>query len=561
MIKYPVMTDKSSRVLRAIREVLGAMRAHKPVQQVMELILEKACGIAGAEQGSFVAVDQESEELSVVCTSGDGWTQQRRECRIPVGKGITGTVARTGEKYLCADVEKDPLYFALFEGVRSELAVPIRLESGIWGIINLDGYEQDAFSPEVVESIEIFADLAAEALEFQNELEQHNRLEQHLLRTEKLAALGNILAGVAHEINNPLTAILGHASLLDLKAASPSEEKSIKAIVSESKRVSALVKDLLTFSRKTPAKVKLCSVNEIVEQTCSLVRYEFKVKGQRLNTELPEVTYPVLIDAHHLQQVLLNLIGNAQHALPEGYNEGFVRVRVHRMGEKLMIEVSDNGEGIPADVGEKIFDPFFTTKPVGHGTGLGLSIANSIIEAHGGNLSFQSDVGKGTTFLIELPLAHKKALEDNPELIIREAEAAVANVVAAPPPRPVKGRVLVIDDENLLLNAVVQFLQRQELSIEAAMESERAIALMKAELFDAVVSDIRLPGRDGIELYHEICKQRPEYSRRFIFMSGDLVRDMTRHRVDETGCPCLEKPFSFQQMLETVIRRIQAGKG
>jgi signal transduction histidine kinase/ActR/RegA family two-component response regulator len=535
-----------SPLVHAIQDVVRAVRQKKPVAEVINLILDRACTLANAVHGSFVEIHKETGDLHIVATAGPDWTPEKISCRMRIGEGITGTVARTGTPYLCRDTRQDPLYFPLFDYVRSELAVPVVVGDRIWGIINLDGLSTDSFDEETVATITILADLAAAAISLRQEMEQQQRLQQELLQTEKLASLGKVIAGIAHEINNPLTAILGHASLLGMRRGGLADEKSVQAIVAESQRVASLVKDLLAFSRKKTKGPLICGINDVVNQTCSIIRYEMKLKGTRLDTLLPPTSYPVPIDAQQFQQVLLNLINNAQQAIPDTHPEPLVRVEVERSGEKVITRVIDNGTGIPEDVASRIFDPFFTTKPVGQGTGLGLSIAHTIIDACGGNLSFTSQPGAGTTFQIELPLAHL------PEEVISVPPADPAPTPSAQASNRI--RILVIEDEALLLNALLQFLDGDAFEVDCAVEGTSAMAKLRAASYDVVLSDIRVPGRTGLQIYHDIVHDHPAYLRKFVFMSGDLVRDTTREEVRATGCLCLEKPFPFDLLRETLLQ-------
>jgi signal transduction histidine kinase len=544
--------------IESLHSVLIAIRQKKPIETIMELILEQSCQIAKVTNGGILALNEQTEELKFIATAGPGWTLENKAYTAVVGKGVIGTAAQTQNYYLCRDTSKDAVYIKMFDFVQSELAVPIIVDDKVWGVINIDGIALDAFDDQIVELVCTLAELAATAIGIRQEAERHEVLQQRLLQSEKLAALGQVIAGIAHEINNPLTAILGHACLLEMKAGQPIDPKAIKSIISEAERVAELVKDLLSFSRKSPAKAQIWGVNGILKQACSFIRHQFKTKGCSLIVKLPETSYPILIDRRQLQQALINLISNGLQAIPENRTDGYVRLEVDCINDRVLIRISDNGVGIPDEIRTKVFEPFFTTKKVGQGTGLGLSITHSIIESHGGSISFKSESGVGTTFTLEFPLAEESGVEMK---VISDQEEEQAQVSSAPSEptlyEPQKrenalASILVIDDEQLLLNALAQYLESENFNVECALDADGAFSKINSSEFDFIVSDIRLPGKDGLQLYEEVCRIHPQYKRKFIFMTGDLIRELTRERVMKTRCFCLEKPFSFPILKNTL---------
>lgn len=541
---------KTSHILKAIHDIQIAVRSRKSVHHIMSLILERGCTLANATRGSFCALDENQKEVYIVCNYGPDWTAEKMSFRTKVGEGITGLVASTGKMYICHDVQQDSHYIELFPHVKSEAVFPILVDEKLWGVLNLRSDQKNAFDEETIEAVEIFVELAAAAIGLKEEMIRQERLQQYLMRTEKLAALGNILAGVAHEINNPLTAILGHASLLKMHNSDTPVKISLEAIISESNRVAKLVKDLLGFARKSPVQIEPCNLRDVIEEMCSLVRYQFQVKGRLLITEL-ETVPPILIDPNQFRQILLNLISNAEHALPEDQKGAFVRIQTVLENDLVFIHIVDNGIGVPEDIQDKILEPFFTTKPVGKGTGLGLSIAKTIVETYGGSLTFKSLYKQGTTFSISFPVAQADEIQKVTHNLL-PATQEMSNLVVGRNPK-----VLVIDDEELLLTAVVQYLRNHGFVIEATSNVTEALEKLQKDTFDLILTDIRLPGKDGIEFYDEVCKLLPEYQKRFVFMSGDLIRDVTRELVEKTGCSCLHKPFSFHNLKETLFNQME----
>lgn len=540
----------------AVRDVLTAIRHRKRVDEIVELILDRSCQLCNAVHGSFITLDEANGRLTVTSTHGSDWTLEKQACMLKIGQGITGRVAQTGIPYLCRDVTKDSHYYPLFDYVRSELAVPVIVTDKIWGIINIDGLMPYAFDDNTLATLTVFAELAAFAITLRIELNEQERLQRHLIQSEKLASLGEIIAGIAHEINNPLTSILSNASLLTLNRGGQRDAASIRAILEESRRCAELVRNLLSFSRQEAGDKEIIGINEIISQICSIKKYQLKVNNIRLLTETDPISYPIFVIPAQIQQILLNLVNNAEHAIPPSRLDGMVQLSVKRDGEKIKIRVMDNGGGIAPEVQQYIFDPFFTTKPVGEGTGLGLSIARSIAEAHGGNLSIESSSPAGTIFCLELPLAMspetpKPTAVNDPPLVVANAQAQAtssADATSAP-----AGRAILIDDEPLILEALSDYLEMQNITVTTMQDSRAALDLLRRERFDVIVSDIRMPGMDGLQLYEHARSLDKRYARQFIFMSGDLVRETTKSFVAATGCTCLKKPFTMDALYKNIL--------
>jgi len=526
----------------AIREVLTAIRQRKRVEEILEMVLSYCSETGNAVHGSIVTIDHNSQKLIITSVRGADWTLEKQMCQLGLGEGLTGHVALTGKPYLCSDTRTDPNYYPLFENVLSELVVPIIVEDKVWGLINLNGSEPDAFDESTLSTIALLAELASFAIKLRIDLTEQERLQRHLIQSEKLASLGETIAGIAHEINNPLTSILTNAQLLALHRGGAADDASLNAIVLEAKRTADLVKNLLAFSRKESKKREVIGVNELVKQAVNLKRYQLRVNNVQLIAEPCDVSYPVVVTVQQMQQVLLNLLNNAEQAIGKTDHSGVIRVEGGRRGDMVFITVADNGNGIPAHILPFIFDPFFTTKNLGEGTGLGLSIAHTLIESHGGTISATSEPGN-TVFTIELPVAR------SPGMVSETKETQ-------PLPKPIhskgkrRGRVLVVDDEVSIVDAICEFLDLQNITTDKANDGQEALALLGRNRYDAIISDIRMPGIDGPQLYEKVVAMNPAYSSRFLFMSGDLVRDSTQSFVSSLNCPCLAKPFPLQLLFQ-----------
>jgi signal transduction histidine kinase/CheY-like chemotaxis protein len=535
----------------AIREVLTAIRQRKRVEEILEMVLSYSSELGMAAHGSIVTIDHNEQKLIITSVRGADWTLEKQMCQLGLGEGLTGHVALTGKPYLCPDTRVDPNYYPLFDNVRCELVVPIIVEERVWGLINLDGYEPDNFDEAMLSTVTLMAELASFAIKLRLDLTEQERLQRHLIQSEKLASLGETIAGIAHEINNPLTSILSNAQLLALRRGGPADEASINSIVLEAKRTADLVKNLLAFSRKESKKREVIGVNELIKQAVNLKRYQLKVNNIQLISEPCEISYPVSVTAQQMQQVLLNLLNNAEQAIAKTDRPGVIRVEGGRRGETVYITVTDNGVGIPAHVLPFIFDPFFTTKNLGEGTGLGLSIAHTLIENHGGTISAKSEPGN-TVFTIELPMARSPKMPTD----VKETQPLTVR-----PSTKVKrmSRVLVVDDETAIVDAICEFLDLQNIVTDKANDGGEALQLLSKNRYDAIISDIRMPGVDGPALYERSVAMDPNYKSRFLFMSGDLVRDSTQGFVQSLNCPCLAKPFALQVLYQNLEPLLNGG--
>jgi two-component system NtrC family sensor kinase len=359
-------------------------------------------------------------------------------------------------------------------------------------------------------------------------------LQEQLIQSEKMSAIGQLVSGVAHELNNPLAGIAAFAQLLLAEKRLPAEQRSAaETIYAESRRASRIVQNLLTFARQHKAEKGPTSINQVLDDTLELRSYELRVRGIDLTREYDETLPDTMADAHQFQQVFLNLLTNAEQAMERLARQTHrLTVRTKRAGEDLRIEVEDTGPGIPAKLLERIFNPFFTTKPPGAGTGLGLSISLGIVREHEGRIWAENVAGGGARFVIELPI-----------VAVRASGEYHGSSAAAPPNDRL--RILVVDDEMSVRVALQRYLASRGHDVEATDSGRAALARLSQRTYDAVIVDMRMPDLSGDALYREIEAKDAEHARRIIFTTGDLVREPMRRFLDATGRPCILKPFEF----------------
>ena len=370
-------------------------------------------------------------------------------------------------------------------------------------------------------------------------MEDQNRdVSQQVLQAEKLAALGQTVSGVAHELNNPLATILTWSERLAARRLDSVTKRGVETILSESERAAKIVRNLLTFARKRHTTRTMVDLNQVVRETFALRTYEQRVSNiatiDGLATGLP----PVFADPHHLKQVLLNLIINAEQAMLSAHGRGTLVARSwYDAGrDVVLLELNDDGPGVPDDARTKIFDPFFTTKAVGKGTGLGLTVAYAIVQDHGGQLRVESAAGGGTSFFIELPVGGGGRPEPK----------------RAPEPPPGDGggaSVLVVEDEPALATAVSEVLVDAGYRVDRAGDGREALERVRATVYDLVVCDLKMPRMDGQAFYREIATTAPRLTRRIVFVTGDVAGTDAERFLAESGCRWLAKPFRLGELL------------
>jgi two-component system NtrC family sensor kinase len=370
--------------------------------------------------------------------------------------------------------------------------------------------------------------------------DQSRDLYQQLLQAEKMAALGQTISGVAHELNNPLATILSWAERLAEKAVDPGTRRGVDVILGEADRAARIVRNLLTFARKRQSTRAMIDINQVVRETLALRAYEQRVTNIEVVPALAAGLPQVFADAHQIQQVLLNLVINAEQAMVSAHGRGALVIRTwhDEARDAVALEVSDDGPGVPEAARSKIFDPFFTTKEVGKGTGLGLTVAYAIVQEHGGRIRVETPA-HGAAFVVELPVSGEPAVS-RPR-------------PGAPSMEAVKGAsLLLVEDELALAAAVREALMDAGLDVDHAGDGEEALARVRQKTYDVVVCDLKMPRVDGMTLYRAIAAATPSLARRVIFVTGDVAGTDAERFLDDTGCRWLAKPFRLGDLLRAV---------
>jgi nitrogen-specific signal transduction histidine kinase/CheY-like chemotaxis protein len=367
---------------------------------------------------------------------------------------------------------------------------------------------------------------------------EERQMREQLLQSEKMAAVGGLVSGVAHELNNPLTGVVGFSELLLKNQQDPALKKSLQRIHDEANRAARIVGNLLTFARKHRPESVMVNINAVLEKTLDLRAYELRVNKIKVVSELAPDLPRTLADPNQLLQVFMNIITNAEQAMRDAHGKGTLTIRSIPAGDVIRVEIQDDGPGIAAQHIKKIFDPFFTTKPVGKGTGLGLSICHGILKEHGGTIEAASTPGQGTTLSIALPIV--KGATTRPE------------TASVPDRRTSPGCVLVVDDEPFIRDLVLFLLGGRGHTVEAVNDGLAALEKIKSRAYDLIVSDLKMPELDGQELFARIRSEHPDMARRVLFISGDTVSSETRSFLAAAGQPYVLKPFLAKDLIDEV---------
>ncbi len=429
------------RRIAALYEVSKAMSTTTNLDMLIQLILDLMMKETKADNASLMLVDQKEQELRI--KSAVGLPQEIiNSSRIKIGESISGYVVEKGEPLLLVGGVKDDKRFknlVVKEKISSAIIVPLKLKGRVIGVLNLSSYsKEDNFSEKDLQLFTIFAEQAAvmisdsqmhaelqkRLLELESAYERLRISQEQLLRSEKLSAVGQLAAGVAHEINNPLATLLGYVQVLQREVQKDDKKSKYLGIMEgEINRVSRIVHGLLDFARQREPRLERLNINEVIEDTLIITEHQLhRFHEIKIEKNLSQDILDIFGDRAQLQQVFINLIINASQAMPQG---GILKITTKMDGEveyliqkiaqehsprKVIVEFKDTGSGIPPEIQGKIFDPFFTTKDPGKGTGLGLSVAYSIVERNHGKIIVESPIYKdeggndyGSLFRIILP--------------------------------------------------------------------------------------------------------------------------------------------------------------
>ncbi len=386
-------------------------------------------------------------------------------------------------------------------------------------------------------------------LEIYRDISIQRQLESRLFHSERLAALGQTVCGVVHELNNPLTSILGYAQIVHGRMRGSPWESEARHILEEAKRARDIARNLLLFTSGSKVARTSVSLNEIVERTVAIRAHELRLENILTEVDLDERLPSTMADAVQIQQALLNLIINAEQAIQQFRGSGHIWIQTRQVSaDRVALEVADDGPGVPPEVVLHIFDPFFTTKPAGVGTGLGLSILYGIVHQHGGEVTVENRPAGGAVFRIEFPSTTR--IEDAGEK---------PYVVGMPAPalptessRAQGGRILVVEDEPTVARLIADVLGDEGHLVDTVLDSRQGLSMARGGQYDLVICDLRMPHLDGRSFYRELVREQRSMAQRLIFVTGDTLAPRTVDFLQRCSVRYLAKPFLVEELKEIV---------
>src|SRR5947199_2008103 len=494
-------------------------------------LMDSLAATAAAERNLRLVMDAVPDAIVVVDRAG-----QVLEANQPA-RGLGAIPGTTQRPTLFDFVNPDAVALvqerlaAAFRGDVQRLEIPLIRPDGSHGIAAL------LYAP-VREGSAI-----SRVLILARDVTDQRRSESQYQQAEKLAALGQLVSGVAHEINNPAAIISGFAQTLLLDDLKPEHRDMLQMMYDEATRIGRITASLPAFARAGGKQRALVDMNDIARRTFALRSYHLSTLNITVALDLDPDEPKIWADASELQQLLLNLLINAEQALVTIDTTRTITVRTRADERDTRLEIADSGPGIPAELRTRIVDPFFTTKPEGVGTGLGLSICYGIAREHGGRIWVEAEPGQGARFAVTLPRDPRE--ESRPEPTVPPRAAAAGGDLT----------VLVVDDEIALRNALLRFLARRGIRGEGVSDGAEALRVLQQRNFDVIISDVRMPGMSGREFLERLGRDRPDLVPRVVLSTGDTFAPDTAALLKESGVPTVTKPFDFA-MLERLLREV-----
>jgi two-component system CheB/CheR fusion protein len=559
------------------------------VEMLYRQILDAALVIMRADAGSIQMMEAEPNALRLLVWQGFHPESAAFWERVGLdSNSSSGEALRAGQRVVVPDTETcdflagaPDLEAYCRSGIRAMQSTPLVSRSGrLLGMISTHWHQPYEPPERALRLLDVLARQAADLIErtqteaalqqansgleqrvaertvaleqahdqLRSEMTERQHMQEALLQREKLAALGMLLANVAHELNNPLSVATMEVDNLAEARSDDVQDEALETLRQAIERCNGVVQSFLALARQQPVTRSRVSLNALVDDVLVLIRHTLEADGIDLELHLADDLPLLQADANQLHHVIANLITNAHQALrqSEPPRQLILTTAASEAATQVTLEVADTGPGIPAELHERVFEPFFTTRSQTGGSGLGLSLCRSIIEAHGGTLSLTSQVGQGTTVHITLPLA--------PLADVQAPEPPDAAEARTPPRR---GRILLIDDEDTVRRALQRLLARSGHDLTLGANGHEGLAALQARPYDVILCDIRMPDLDGPGFYREVARLYPHLLSRMVFLTGDVLSPEVHAFFDQVGCPRLVKPFQagevrrvIQQMLE-----------
>ncbi len=543
--------------LEALMQVSAAMRNAKSREDILTVVISQIYNLFNGTGVILGTYNTSKDDITINLAVGE-WANLTGRHQ-PVSDGITGYVYKVGQPYISNSLPTDDHFEWHTETNITTCAacIPLITNENTIGVLWLG--RLTPISEKDLHLLTAIADMIASALQrealhedLQDKLKALQDAQTQMIQSEKLAAIGQLVSGVAHELNNPLTSVVLYSQLMEQDIHDETMRKNVSKIISEAIRAGKIVRNLLDFARQQPIKQELVQINNILKSILDLLGYELNVHDIKFALELSPELPKVMADPHQLTQVFVNLIQNAWQAMSSAHGKGHLKI-VTEMGESnylssdntrekmVRILIKDDGPGIPEEVMTRIFDPFFTTKPEGSGTGLGLSICHGIISEHKGHIWADSKVGTGATFIVELPVT--QAIE---------AQVEKDDPAGTPMATREEARILILDDEINIQDVLAKALRRRGYVVDTANNGADGLLYLAKADYQLILCDIRMPGFNGLDFYKNIESMDPGLAKKIIFITGDTANKATQKFIEEHDVPYLTKPFELSDLLQVI---------
>jgi signal transduction histidine kinase len=552
-------SEQRRRAAEALSDVGRTLSRARAPDQVARQVADSVCALVHALGSAVYRVDAGTGDLRMVASSGDLGLIGEGLGVVPRGTMVAGLVARQRRTVSTANLLADPEVVLTAEQRarlersphRAVLAVPLVVQDVLMGVLALGDREGRIFTPDEIRLTQAFADQATIALDnaslfdqLERRLRELRETQAQLVQAGKLSAVGQLVSGVAHELNNPLSVVIGYAQLL-LRKNPPAEMRGpLEAVMGQGQRMARIVQSLLLFARQGGQEREAVNLAEAMEKVFALRASQLHLSNIQVEHDHAPDLPPVLGDPNQLQQVFLNLLLNAEQVIAQSGVGDRIRLRTatraDAVGRWVVGQVIDDGPGIRPEILPRIFEPFFTTKEVGAGTGLGLSVSYGIVQEHGGRIEVESTPGS-TTFSVLLPVAR--------------GAAVAAGLALAPAGRRAIGegrRALVVDDEVPVARLVGALLREERWGVDEASSGQAGLACARAGRYDLVVSDVRMADGSGEDFYRAVVAERPELATRFLFITGDTANPAVLNFLARARVPVLAKPFRAEAFYQAV---------
>ncbi|MCE1253404.1 MAG: response regulator [Anaerolineae bacterium] len=535
--------------LESIVSVSRAMRATSSLKEFYETVLKQISNLFNADGTAICLHDiiNNEDTIELGCCAWSHWTGEN----INNNPDLIDFETPYQVNLPIPDEEPGIVW-------KSILRLPLVVNNQLLGALWVG--RQTSIDVTELQLLQAICDMAANAIhrqllfeDLQVQLKTLHKTRAQLVQSEKLAAIGELVAGVAHEINNPLTSILLYARMMQQNSDGEMDQ-NVDIIVKESQRAAKIVRGLLDFSRQYPSEKRPVNVNEIINASLNILSFELSSHHVSCNLDFASPLPVVLADPIQLQQVFINIINNAWQATSMLEKPGVLTISTYTAPaiciEKnnpspnaLHIVFSNSGPAIDPENLSRIFDPFFTTKTDGKGTGLGLAISHGIIGEHGGHI-WAENISDGVSFHIELPASSLpfESEEITPSIIKKEDNAQDVK----------RASILVIDDETVILDIISRLLRKSGYNVDTSTDGNDAFILLKHKRYDVIICDIRMPGLNGPEFYARVQQTYPALIKHIIFTTGDLISSNINSFLEKTGVAFLAKPFELEQLIKLV---------